>query len=140
MNYIEYKEGKLYDPAHLRPFDLALAKQGHPLAWAINNCGVRYLAQNDTDERWFDFSHYEPNEQIWVNRQRNSSELQSNLRLAPLAVKDGKPLHYLDHVERFYQQNEYHHVRWDRTQVGDIGFGFWAKNPDKWRWPVGAQS
>ena len=134
--HIEHKEGKVYDVAHLRSFDLELAKAGNPICtelgqevrllrvvaglWAYD----RWHKGSNGKGGWESVSHQE---EIW---------LKDNLHLAPLAVKDGKPLHYLDHVERFYQQNEYHRVRWDRTQVGDIGFGFWAKNPDKWRWPA----
>lgn len=135
MNYIEYKEGKVYDHAHLRPFNLELAKQGHLLA-DKDGREIRLLREGREGDHVWAYDSWDKRGFWFCERLINVSALDKYLRLAPLDVKDGRPLHYLDHVERFYQQNEYHHVRWDRTQVGDIGFGFWAKNPDKWRWPV----
>lgn len=137
MNYIEPKAGVTYSPAHLRQAKsveelLSLARQGHPLAWAINNCEVRYLAQNDADGRWFDFSHYEPNEQIWINRQRSVFELPVTVRLAPLAVKDGRPLHVGDVIE-------VKHREWsDFAQIGCTPER-WSqieRQGHAWRWPV----
>jgi hypothetical protein len=98
MNYIEPKEGKVYDlsiPNILRPFDLELARQGHPLAW-VDAREIRLLRKMGGNIYSYDYW----DEDGWVSCDlHNEKSLDKNLRLAPLAGKDGKPLHVGDVIE-----------------------------------------
>ena len=136
-SFIPHTIGKVYDVAHLRPFDLELAKQGHPLAWFINGCEVRYLAQTYAeDDRWFDFSHYEPSDAAWINRTRSALGVQQSLRLAPLAIKHdprtGKdePLHVGDVIEIDAQ------LGWSAISLSTLEDYFRTLELWAWRWPV----
>jgi hypothetical protein len=128
--HIEHKEGKVYDVAHLRSFDLELAKAGNPICtelgqevrllrvvaglWAYD----RWHKGSNSKGGWESVSHQE---EIW---------LKDNLHLAPLAVRDGRPLHVGDVIE-------VPSINLTRTATGkDIGKD-WI-NP-YWRWPEEVQ-
>jgi len=97
MNYIPYREGKVYDKAHLRPFDLDLAKQGHSLALSS---GAEIRLFRETRIGIYGFDYWLPNfgwsSTGWYN---DINDLNLYLRLAPLAVRDGRPLHVGDVIE-----------------------------------------
>lgn len=86
--FISHTEGKTYALEHLLPFDLELAKQGHPCAFA------------DGEEASHIIPHYKEeylNCRVWrVGEWRMLIGTDEDLRLAPLAIKDGKPLHVGD--------------------------------------------
>ena len=139
--YTPYTQGKQYDPAHLRPFDLELAKAGHPLAWSINSCEVRYLAQSYADDdRWFDFSHYEPHEAVWINRTRSALEVQQSLCRAPLAIKHNprtgkdEPLHVGDVIEVQKSKDN-----WVSARCEFIFKDHYINFQKTWRWTVEAR-
>jgi hypothetical protein len=102
MNFIEPKIGKVYDPAHLRPFDLDLAKQGHPCA-SQHGETIRLL-RGSADifywDKWIEDSDFWAHQQGEIECVQGELEcVLDTLRLAPLAVKDGKPLHVGDVIE-----------------------------------------
>lgn len=141
MNYIEYKEGTVYDPAHLRPFNLELAKQGHPLA-TIGGAEVRcFRAMSTLEEkkgfRTSDFwmadswdvatSHWFSCGNFDLNR----------LRLAPLDVKDGRALHVGDVIEA--RNNHYDRTQlrdYERIKITDDNMRIVNSKMWDWRWPV----
>lgn len=89
---------------HLRPFDLELAKQGHPMAWE-DGCEVSYYFQGragmvDTVWLWRNFYQH------WTERGMYDG-CKDSLRLAPLAIKDGKPLHIGDVVNVLFANNQW---------------------------------
>lgn len=134
MKYIEYKEGTVYDPAHLRPFGLELAKQGHPVAKMNGNVSgleVSHMFQNDSDSTGFNVIYWNT---FWQLTYTPFKSLDKYLRLAPLAVKDGKPLHVGDVIEIFNFDVDKYVVKtiksvavWRRLRL-DL--------TDDWRWPV----
>jgi hypothetical protein len=138
-NYCEYKEGKVYDPAHLRPFSLDLAKRGHPLATKIGE-DVRLLREQCEDFYAYDLYCTFPIPKQWMSVLDNVHQIENNLRIAPLDVKDGKPLHVGDVIEiangmSFAIKNA---ENWVKTIVAS------PKGKEriidmstiKWRWPV----
>lgn len=132
MNYIEPKEGTMYNPAHLRPFDLELAKQGHPLAWD-DGSEVSHIFQNSKDafviRSFGEYKNWDMSKPIL------EVELKKYLRLAPLDVKDGKPLHVGDVIEENYSQPLGEEPScelpiWTSPKPAYVGLQY------EWRWPV----
>ena len=124
MTYIPYYEGKVYDTAHLRPFNLDLAKAGHPLA-TYQGEEIRLL--RDMDSAWrFD---------VWRDSKwtaRTAEDLNWTLRLAPLAVKDGRPLHVGDVIE--FEGHSYLN-EWF-TKIFELKDAWCITNTSKfWRFP-----
>jgi hypothetical protein len=90
--YIEYTEGKVYEPAHLKPFVLELAKQGHPCA-DIMGRELRLLREHSSGNGSFNFDVWQGS--YWATNYNSGKYL----CLAPLSIKDGKPLHAGDVIE-----------------------------------------
>jgi hypothetical protein len=134
MNYIEPKEGKVHDPAHLRPFDIELAKQGHPIC-TVSGREVRLL--REASKLWSYDEWYAGigDGGYWGTCiHQKETYFANNLRLAPLAVKDGKPLHVGDVIEICANVDNWvavpymeHHNTEDYLR--------WV-NDYEWRWPV----
>ena len=106
-NFIPYTQGKQYDPAHLRPFDLALAKQGHPLA-DDRGCEIRLFRDLHGDDNVFGYDSWEQNlnHPTWfASNIVMKIALSKRVRLAPLAIKhdprtgEDEPLHVGDVLE-----------------------------------------
>jgi len=115
---ILHSEGKLYDPKHLRPFDLALALQGHPLATG-NGCEVSHIFLSDqqnylTVRNWLRYLECG----YWETRSlpiQDKDGTGDHLYLAPLAVKAGRALHIGDVIETcpWYGHGKY----WEREHI-----------------------
>jgi len=139
MNYIEYKAGVVYDPAHLRPFNLELAKQGHPIC-TVSGREVRLL--REASKLWAYDEWYAGigDGGYWGTcTHQKETYFANNLRLAPLDVKDGKPLHVGDVIEYFcrWNGNGYYEVDdpkcWTKTKAR---LPFDIPLLEAWRWPV----
>jgi hypothetical protein len=138
MNYIEYKAGKVYAPAHLRQAKsveelLALARQGHPLAWTHNGGEINLIIE--VRPKSYVFSCWDDLLSMWVMRPRGEKKLMKYLRLAPLAVKDGRPLHVGDVIEENYSQPLGEEPSceipiWTSPKPAYVGLQY------EWRWPV----
>ena len=124
MTYIPYHKGKVYDIAHLRPFNFELAKAGNPLA-TYQGEEIRLL--RDMDGAWrFD---------VWRDSKwtaRTTEDLDWLFRLAPLAVKDGRPLHVGDVIE--FEGHSYLN-EWF-TKIFELKDAWCITNTSKfWRFP-----
>ena len=94
---IQFEQGCTYDVAHLKPFDLQLALSGHPLA-SRRGESIRLFRSMSSDR--YNFDYWDADDRSWISQFNLPTErLALELRLAPLAVKDGKPLHVGDEVE-----------------------------------------
>jgi len=139
ITYIPHTIGKVYDVAHLRPFDLELAKQGHP---CVTFQGETIRLLRDMDGAWrFD---------VWRDGKwtaRTTEDLEWTLRLAPLAIKNNprtgkdEPLHVGDVIEfnHPFGDDKFHKITLKGN--GDA-FGLikdMACAEELWRWPVEVQ-
>jgi hypothetical protein len=139
MTFISYTQGKVYDPAHLRPFDLGLAKQWHPIC-TVSGREVRLL--REASKLWaYDEWYAGIGEGGYWGTCIHQKEtyFENNLRLAPLAVKDGKPLHVGDWIEENYSQplDEEPSCElpiWASPKPAYIGLNY------EWRWPAEVKS
>ena len=142
MNYIEYKEGKVYDPAHLRQAKsveelLLLARQGHPIC-TTSGREVRLLREASklwAYDEWFVGIGEDGYWGTCIHQKE--TYFTNNLRLAPIAVKDGKSLHVGDVIEIV---NPYYEHFSDPVTFSshimvesDIGSDWGRIN---WRWPA----
>ena len=143
MNCIEPTIGTVYDPAHLHQAKsveelLSLARQGHPLAWHNGNevSHIFFNGISDSDvltSIGVGVRVWNKDEKLWhTPRELDSLDY---LRLAPLAVKDGKPLHVGDVIEENYSQplDEEPSCElpiWTSPKPAYIGLEY------EWRWPV----
>lgn len=128
--FIESRKGKTYALKHLRPFDLELAKQGHPLACQRKCSEVAqlicirekiYVAVRWAISGWF------------VSMEEDAADLTRHYRLAPLAIKDGKPLHMGDWIEVNLFATGGKWVECDWTYNLKV-----YENLNNWRWPAEA--
>ena len=146
--YIPHTTGKVYDVAHLRPFDLDLAKQGHPLA-TNEGPSVRLFRESATFEQtafylWDEWGDPKENDgyAIWrlSGDGENAYEVGKRLRLAPLAIKHDprtskdEPLHVDDVIEIKGSPN--YGEPWLPHIVG-AGSLIGKSDDNSWRWPVG---
>ena len=90
--------GKMHDPDHLRPFKLGLAQEGHLCALRAGN-EIRLLRQADGRWVWDSWLQLQGGKPWWEYGGCDFQLLESRLRLAPLAIKDGEPLHIGDVIE-----------------------------------------
>lgn len=81
MNYIEYEDGEVYNLEHLKPFDLDLAKQGHPLA-TDDGYSVRLFRQRDKEGTEYAMDIFQQG--VWCHERVRAGRLALSLRLAPL--------------------------------------------------------
>lgn len=137
--YIPPTEGKTYNPEHLRAAKnveelLTLAKQGHPLAWH-DGSEVTHLFEPSAS--FLIAPMYTV--RVWAKYHWSCfgiPNLKDDLRLAPLAYKDGKPLHVGDVIE--YRTNNF--SDFDNSQAVTMGWINGLRHhtlPDwMWRWPV----
>lgn len=130
---IEFKPGQVYNPEHLRPFNLQLALQGHPLA-SVNGFSVRYLRLSEAD--WFMWDAWAEKSCRWLSFEAPTVFAGDSLRLAPLAIKDDRPLHVRDEIE--WRASIAH--PWQSRNVGpseaaapwDYVRTYYGRD---WRWP-----
>ena len=141
MNYIEYKEGKLYNPAHLRPFSLELAKQGHPLA-SLDGHEVSHMFE--PIDSFYAIRYWHPCKKYWYIERTNKKDLTVFLRLAPLAVKKDatgklKPLHVGDVIEIYrIPQDGRKSCKWEKCKAV-VAHATILNRKDgalDWRWPA----
>lgn len=129
---IQFEPGCVYDVAHLRPFNLELALQGHPLALP-DGSSVRHLRKMSDSyysyDRW-----YEDTSSWFCTRDIYCMRLEDSLRLTPLAVKDGRPLHVGDEIE--FRRDP--HDQWATKRPECWVFSVWQRPSFgfEWRWPV----
>lgn len=125
---IRFEPGTVYDVAHLRPFDLELAKAGNPLA-TYDGKEVRLFRVRS--QRHFSWDVWAESGPSWDNDYGNEEWAKTHLRLAPLAIKDGRGLHVGDEIE-MGRSLDY----WDKTIVTSFQEGMALANADEcWRWP-----
>jgi hypothetical protein len=128
---IQFEQGCVYDVAHLRPFNLELALQGHPLAL---RSGEQVRLFRDMNGFYFALDYWADDFGCWAHLEVRKKGIDDLLRLAPLAVKDGRPLHVEDEIETFYMtdHNAYDYepniMTFDRFKE--------VQTPLMWRWPV----
>ncbi len=119
---IKFEPGQVYDVAHLRPFDLDMALEGHPLA-THDGGGVRLFRETSADGlAWDQWSRYL---NAWVCEFEPNEFAEGMLCLAPLAVKDGRPLHVGDQIVELLRH------RWVAT-VATLGV---LDDLTQWSWP-----
>ena len=146
MNFIP---GKTYDPAHLRqpPENWEeLVDAGHPLATArgkaimhlrpmFKGYGVTVYGY----DIWMDdLGEWEPSNTGLKKVSGRLDHVRERLRLAPIAVKDGKPLHLGD----FVQLRDTDSGNWLFTIQLNRDF-YTARrilSGNDWRWPVEEKS
>jgi hypothetical protein len=140
-NFIPYTVGKTYNPEHLRPFDLALATAGHPLAW-YDGSGISHFF--DGNQEVVTIRVWE--KEFWSCIRINKCFLK-NLRLAPLAVKDGRPLHVGDVIEMAkldeYLPNGLEFAEWSFEKIEPLHIAAITREKEwraNWRWPVEVKS
>lgn len=94
---IEFTPGTVYDVKHLRPFDPELAKQGHPLATSDGE-EVRHFRIAHLDCFLWDI--WSEGDATWQDANIGTTDrLSRYLRIAPIAIRDGRPLHVGDVIE-----------------------------------------
>ncbi len=131
---ITFELGTTYPIEHLRPFDLELAKAGHPLAM-VNGHAVRaFRAQGDN---CFAFDWWNGAAK-WLQTENAQHTLCFNLRLAPLAVRDGRPLHVGDEIEVRHATKGWLISSANLTDyhVGLYRYVFQDNGQLAWRWPT----
>lgn len=128
----------LIDVTHVRPFDKNLVEQGHPICF-VSSTGYAYPIRSlrMMDEKNVAFDVFSPQRFAWyaVSSCRFDDLANSGKYcLAPLAVKDGRPLHVGDEISVFREE-------WlggsDRVK---LSFDFWQEKLAlssfwQWRWP-----
>jgi hypothetical protein len=120
--FIEYKEGKVYDPAHLKPFDLDLAKAGHPLA-NFDGTEVSHLFESISADVYSYRGWSKAAGQHYLNTE-SITLISERLYLAPLAIKDGRPLHVGDWATVVAATNQIKSVDDFNRIVGFFGDGW----------------
>lgn len=131
---IEFEPGTVYDVSHLRPFDMELAKAGHPLADRFGRAVrcVRYCNKNGLRFDYWD--EYAP---MWMADYTELGNCAHHLRLAPLALKDDRALHVGDTIElvQFFHDEAGEEKRYAETVVdAELVEGLSSGQFD-WRWP-----
>ena len=148
MNFIP---GKTYDPAHLRqpPENWEeLVDAGHPLATArgkaimhlrpmFKGYGVTVYGY----DIWMDdLGEWEPSNKGITNVSGLLDHVRERLRLAPIAVKDGKPLHIWDDIDFDFagggDAHRMHDWRLVTISTGKPFIKSILENDSRWRWPV----
>jgi hypothetical protein len=127
---IQFEQGCTYDVAHLKPFDMALALAGHPLASSQGHQArnFRMLSDDLYALDWWVAGH-------WHMSSCYVHQLQDTFMLAPLAVKDGKPLHVGDEME-IYREFADDDASWVLCKVHSHEMGLALDlRPAFWRWP-----
>lgn len=131
---LKFVPGTTYDISHLRPLPdnwQELVDAGHPLA-DIFGGEVRHLRRTSDEQYAFDYwyEHY-PVEFDWnVSFRLTEDAVTSLIRLAPIAVKDGKPLHLGDLIERIGFSPTFINSDFNYGLMREILAGY------EWRWPV----
>lgn len=139
---IRFEPGTVYDVAHLRPFDLELAKVGHPLAYEYEfdskRVGVSVRHFRMMSEKLVTFDAWIPDETMWRGGGFSDARLPDIfLRLAPLSTKDGRGLHVGDEIEVYLGRKNGEAI-WDRELIvaHDRGTALLIKSGyETWRWP-----
>ena len=129
---IQFEQGCTYDVAHLKPFDMELAKSGHPLAMLDSEYGssVRFFSRDSADTYCFQWWDHLFNK--WQFYNNHDHMMPKVLGLAPLGVKDGKPLHVGDSIE--IKSQPFGRL-WQSSTVdnrSDVSRDWRARD---WRWP-----
>lgn len=96
---IRFEPGTVIAKEHLRPFDLELAKAGHPLATYDGKEVRLFRVRSQHHFSWDVWAESGPS---WDNDYGNEEWAKTYLRLAPLAIKDGRPLHVGDEIEQHF--------------------------------------
>jgi hypothetical protein len=130
---IKFEPGRVYDVAHLRPFDLELALAGHPICTPSGYSARLFRALYNQK---YSYDYWTGKGWMLSGEQCDGSAL-LNLRLAPLAVKDGRALHVGDEIKVFGST----WMRWARVT---LDFYNWVKVLHlqvtmQWRWPEGKE-
>lgn len=151
MTYIPHTIGKVYDVAHLRPFDLELARAGHPVA-VHNGDEVSHIFI-DQDEISATFRHWQKFRLhgcwLYHSLPYHKNSVGKYLRLAPLAIKHdprtGKdePLHVGDVIEyehdEYSQSGDFVNVKVELTNSKPIDYWDAFLKFGNWRWPAEVQ-
>jgi hypothetical protein len=133
---IQFEQGCTYDVAHLRPFDLVLAKQGHPLACLYDEIPVSVKAFRAMSEYTIGFDYWTPKYECWQIGSAVAGMLARNMRLAPLAIRDGRALHVGDVIEwRETLDHLWLPRNVDPSEVGDSWANVRTYYGRDWRWP-----
>ncbi len=128
MSTIQFTPGTVYDVEHLRPFDLELAKAGHPLATDGGNAVRLFRMHSEIGYIW---DWWNPRFKKWAHLSDSETCLPDWLRLAPLAIKDGRGLHAGDEIEVAVWDDEACEKKsWEAT-TANVGTAIWTN----WRWP-----
>lgn len=126
----QFEPGTVYDVAHLKPFDMKLALAGHPLA--SRRCESIRLFRSMSSNR-HNFDYWDADDRSWISQFNLPIErLALELRLAPLAVKDGRALHVGDSIE--IKSQPFGRL-WQSSIVdnrSDVSRDWSARD---WRWP-----
>lgn len=126
---IKFEPGQVYDVAHLRPFDLELALQGHPLATAKGE-GVRAFRVYHHGGVSFDYWREGAFAGGWLPAGTiEPANTPIILRLAPLAVKDGRALHVGDEIDIMLIEFWRQHIITARSAIN------FFPAARAWRWP-----
>lgn len=146
--YIPHTVGKVYDVAHLRPFDFGLAKQGHPLA-TIYGLEVRLFREMRSKDSAYDAQYawdwFSIDSNAWLSNSEYGGYLDTDLCLAPLAIKHdprtGKdePLHVGDVIEELFDIGEGLKIVPQTISIDrfhPLDYWLWFIDMQDWRWPV----
>jgi hypothetical protein len=129
---IEFTPGTVFNQKDLREFDLEKALQGHPLACLYDEQPVSVQAVRRLSEYSLGFDYWHPQLGCWQTAQGLPNMLAQHLRLAPLAEKDGRPLHVGDQIEVFHKD----WFRWAKVAMNFDNPELLTANGDwQWRWP-----
>ena len=129
---IQFEQGCTYDVAHLKPFDMELAKSGHPLAMLDSEYGssVRFFSRDSADTYCFQWWDHLFNK--WQFYNNHDHMMPKVLGLAPLGVKDGRALHVGDEIERAYDYGQFTAWNAGKVRADDVRHDWHNKD---WRWP-----
>jgi hypothetical protein len=143
---MEFKNGVVNNPSHLKVFDMELAKQGYPLAGATTGNEVRYLRPVESGPRangsflyaydlWITREGGVVHPQWKTNCQALDTELHKYIALAPLSVVEGKGLHVGDVIELDminYFGKWHKHI----ASLEEYKNGLYKPEMRMWRWPI----
>jgi hypothetical protein len=149
-DFLPWVAGNLYDLSvarMLRPFNWELAALGHPLADINSGTEVRLLRTEGNPrepgsvlyayDKWITADDRQPTPAWKTNNYLFCNEVGAKIALAPLAVKEGKPLHVGDTI-CYKGQGDWWCVglaKKPATGDGSLSLSWYAANLDKWRWP-----